>query len=217
MKPFLALLAILCLPLSGAAADSSATVRVDYSNPALSPSSWTLVLRPDGSGHFSSHPGEPSKENMEPPAINRPIQLNPAFADQVFAAASSRTVLKDNCESHSKVAFQGWKTITYQDGDTQGTCKFNFSKNRQIQSLSDALIAVANTVVEGERLEMLLEHDPLGLDKEMGFLIEASADGRVRQICAIRGILERLASDQTVMDRVRKRARTLLARAEKGD
>jgi len=44
--------------------------------------------------------------------------------------------------------------------------------------------------------------------------LEAAGDGRVQQIGAIRGILERLAGDDAVMERVRKRARMLLARAE---
>jgi hypothetical protein len=47
----------------------------------------------------------------------------------------------------------------------------------------------------------------------MGYLVEASADGRVQQLVAIQGILERLADDDAVMERVRKRARVLLARA----
>jgi hypothetical protein len=63
-------------------------------------------------------------------------------------------------------------------------------------------------------LETLLQHDRLGLDKEMEYLVEASGDGRVQQICVIRETLERLAQDQDVMERVRKRARGLLARVE---
>jgi hypothetical protein len=46
----------------------------------------------------------------------------------------------------------------------------------------------------------------------MDYLMEASGDGRVQQIVTIRGILERLADDPEVMERVRKRARLLLAR-----
>jgi hypothetical protein len=59
---------------------------------------------------------------------------------------------------------------------------------------------------------VLLEHDRLGLDAEMEFLTEAAGDGRAQQIPVIRGILERLAQDETVLERVRKRARMLLAR-----
>jgi hypothetical protein len=61
---------------------------------------------------------------------------------------------------------------------------------------------------------MLLQHDRLGLDREMEYLVEAAGEGHVQQICAIRGILERLAEDPAVLERVRKRARELLARAE---
>jgi hypothetical protein len=45
----------------------------------------------------------------------------------------------------------------------------------------------------------------------MEFLTESVADGRAQQICAIREILERLAQDDGVLERVRKRARALLA------
>jgi hypothetical protein len=48
----------------------------------------------------------------------------------------------------------------------------------------------------------------------MDFLVEAAGDGRIQQICTIRGILERLAGDSEVMERVRKRARVLLARTD---
>jgi len=74
---------------------------------------------------------------------------------------------------------------------------------------------VAGTIVEGGRLEALLQHDPLGLDRETEYLVEAAGDGRAEQIGAIRGILERLADDDSVMERVKRRVRVLLAMAEK--
>ena len=68
--------------------------------------------------------------------------------------------------------------------------------------------------MEGARLENLLQHDRLGLDKEMEYIAEASGDGRVQQMGSIKPILEKLADDPQVMERVRKRARALLARSE---
>ncbi len=59
-------------------------------------------------------------------------------------------------------------------------------------------------------MESLLQHDRLGLDAEMEFLVAAVGDGRAQQVCVIRELLERLAQDDTVLDRVRKRARMLL-------
>ena len=73
----------------------------------------------------------------------------------------------------------------------------------------------AETLLAGARLENLWQHDPLGLDKEMEYLQDAAKDGRVQQIVAIKEILERLEEDPGVLDRVRKRARLLLASGER--
>jgi hypothetical protein len=45
----------------------------------------------------------------------------------------------------------------------------------------------------------------------MGFLSDAAGDGRAQELSAIREILERLVQDDSVLERVRKRARALLA------
>jgi len=194
-------------------APAGPVVQVDFSNPAISPPQWTMTLHPDGSGHFRSEMGTVPKaglKEIEAPSIDRDIQVSPQFAGQVFAAAQRNKWFNTACESHLKVAFQGWKTLTYTGPKGHGTCTFNYSKDKEIQDLGDSLQAVAETVLEGERLQMLLRHDPLGLDQEMEFLVGAVQDGRAQQVCAIRGILERLAKDDAVLDRVRKRARALL-------
>ncbi len=196
-----------------APAPADPTFQLDFSDPALSPSQWTLTLRPDGTGHFRSVAGK-SPDDAIPgivaPAVDRDIQVSAAYADRVFAAAARHRWFNEACESHFKVAFQGWKTLTYTGPQGQGTCTFNYSKDREIQDLGDSLEAVAETVLEGARMESLLQHDRLGLDAEMSFLVEAVGDGRAQQVCVIRELLERLVQDDTVLDRVRKRARMLL-------
>jgi hypothetical protein len=188
--------------------------QLDFSNPGLSPAQWTLTLRPDGSGHFRSQAGkapDDAKQEMVPPAIDRDIKVSAAYAGRVFEAAQRHRYFNEACESHLKVAFQGWKTLTYSGPQGQGSCTFNYSKDKEIQELGDSLEAVAETILEGARLEMLLQHDRLGLDAEMEFLTDAVGDGRAQQVCAIRDILERLEQDDSVLERVRKRARILLA------
>jgi hypothetical protein len=197
---------------SPAAADPS--FQVDFSDPGLSPSQWTLTLRPDGSGHFRSQPGKPSADagpGIVPPAVDRDIEVSAAYAGRVFSAAARHKWFRESCESHLKVAFQGWKTLTYTGPQGQGSCTFNYSKDKEIQDLGDSLEAVVETILEGARLELLLQHDRLGLDAETEFLVEAVGDGRAQQVCVIRETLERLAEDDTVLERVRKRARMLLA------
>jgi hypothetical protein len=192
-------------------------VVVDFTNPALSPSHWALTLHPDGSGHFHSQMGKPPDGGLQlidTPDVDRDVQLSPQFAAQVFAEAERHHWFNENCDSHLKVAFQGWKKFSYTGPDGSGSCTFNYSKDKEIEELGDSMGAVAETILEGQRLEVLLEHDRLGLDKEMEFLVDAAGSGRAQQICAIKGILVRLAQDDEVMERVRKRARILLAQGD---
>jgi hypothetical protein len=210
-----ALLAVAAPVAANSQATSAAdpTFQLDFSNPGLSPSQWTLTLRPDGTGHFRSQAGKPpddARPDMVPPAVDRDIQVSPDYAGRVFAAAERHKWFKEPCESHLKVAFQGWKTLTYTGPQGQGSCTFNYSKDKEIEDLGESLEAVVETILEGARMELLLQHDRLGLDAEMEFLVEAVNDGRAQQVCVIREILERLVQDDTVLERVRKRARMLL-------
>jgi hypothetical protein len=207
--------ALLATPAHG---DPASTVRVDFSNPALYPSQWTLTVHPDGSGHFHAEGGaRPGYEadSLLPAKVDRDVNLSGSFTNRVFETVRDPRILGGKCESHLKVAFQGLKKITYSGPDGQGGCEFNYSKNKEIQDLGESLVAVGSTLIEGARLELLLQHDPLGLDSAMEYVVEGSNDGRLQQICTIRGILERLEGDPHVLDRVRKRARTLLASADK--
>ena len=189
-------------------------LRLEYSNPNLMPAQWTLVMWPDGRGHFHAERGNAKDRNqdeasMEPAVIDRDVQLSGTFAGQMFQILRHHPLQAGQCESRSKVAFQGWKKLEYSGPNGVGACEFNFAKDREIGAVADSLIAVAATLIEGARLEMILVHDPLGLDKEMDYLTEAAGDGRLLQIRTIRNILLRLGDDSTVMERVRRRAEKL--------
>jgi len=210
------ILSAFLVALSPAVCQDSPVVRVDFSNPGLYPSNWTLVLHPDGTGHFHAEGGtRPNNDpdNALPGKIDRDIRLNSDFTDHIFKTVHDDRILHNKCESHLKVAFQGLKKISYTGPDAEGGCEFNYSNQKQIQDLGESLVAVGSTLIEGARLELLYQHDPLGLDKAIQYVVEATDDGRLQQICAIRGILERLEDDPKVLDRVRKQARMLLARS----
>lgn len=206
-----------CAAQPGTAPAGQAVMTVEFSNPQLSPSHWVLTLHPDGSGHFQSTAGPAAAdppEQIRTPDVSRDVQLSPRFAASAFETARRHDWFNDACESHLKVAFQGWKTLSYAGPAGKGACTFNFSRQKDIQDLGDSFLAVSDTILEGVRLEMLLQHDPLGLAKEMESLAAAAQDGRAQQLCAIKEILQRLAQDDNVMGMVRRRAQWLLARGD---
>ena len=199
-----------------AAADGLAQVfEVEYTNPGLTPSHWVLSLNPDGTGHFRSQRGDAPHNptlGFEAANVDRDFHVSADYAGHVFATAHQQKLFNVPCDSHLKVAFQGWKKFSYSGPEGSGSCTFNYAKDKDVQMLGESLVAVAEGILEGARLEILLQHDPLGLNKEMEYLTEAAGDGRVQEIETIEGILTRLAEDEGVMDLVRRRARALLPR-----
>jgi hypothetical protein len=196
-----------------AASAADPVITVDFSSPAMDPPHWLLTVHPDGSGHFRSEAGANppnDKDTMSAPGVDRDVQLTPSFTAHLFQVAKRHKWFQQDCDSHLKVAFQGWKKLSYSGPEGQGSCTFNYSKDKEIGDLGDALVGVAETIREGARLELLMQHDRLGLDKETEYMVDAAKDGRLREIGVIREILERLEGDQEVMERVHKRVRILL-------
>jgi len=198
------------------AAAQGGVFTADFTNPQLSPSHWVLTLRSDGTGHFHADGGDDAATKMTKMQVadeDRDIQLSKGYTAQIFATAQQHNWFNEKCEGRVKVAFQGWKKLSYSGPEGQGSCTFNYSQDKQIQALGESLMGVAETLHEGAKLELLLQHDRLGLDREMEFISDSAKDGRLRELVAIRDILQRLADDDELLERVRKRARNLLEKA----
>jgi hypothetical protein len=190
-----------------------ATITVEFTNPGITPPHWTLTFRSDGSGQFDAEGAQSSGQDRTQVFvgdIHRAIQLSPEFTDRTFALARERKFFDFPCESHMKVAFQGTKRLSYSGPDGKGMCEFNYSKDKQIEQQGNAFMSVENTVLFGARLEKLLQHDRLGLDKEMESLAVAAHDGNAIEIGVIRETLTKIASDDEVLERARRKARLLL-------
>jgi len=198
------------------AAQQSATVQVEFTNSRLTPSHWKLALNPDGSGQFDADGGQPTAADQNQllvKEVHRPIQLSPEFTGEVFSVARDRKLFNFPCESHMKVAFQGTKRFSYSGPEGSGACEFNYSKDKRIQQLSDSFMAVENTLIIGARLEKLLQHDRLGIDREMENLATSAHDHSSIELGTIRETLTTIATDEQVLERARRKARLLLEQA----
>jgi hypothetical protein len=207
-------IALALLTLVSSTPPQTAQIRFTYENPGLEPHKYLLVVAEDGSGTFHSEAsgGPVDGQSLSSQPLDRPIHISKALREAMFAAVRKNKLFAKACEDGGKnIAFQGTKTLEYESPDGNGSCTYNWSKNVQIDKLTSQFEAIAATLDEGSKLERQYEHGRLSLDSEMEILEQMVRDGRAIEIENIAPILKTLAGDEAVLQRVQRRARTLLA------
>jgi hypothetical protein len=205
-------------PQAVAQGAAQAEIRFTYENPKLQPSKYVLTVNEDGSGHYRSESGappsnDPGSVSLEPQ--DRPIHISKTMREAMFAAARKNKLFAFACDDGAKnIAFQGTKTLQYEGPEGHGSCTYNWSKNSQIDKLTDQFEAIAATLDEGSKLQRQYEHGRLSLDAELETLDEMVRDARALELQNIAPILQTLAADDAVLQRVQRRARALLAQAK---
>jgi hypothetical protein len=194
-------------------AQTTAQIRFTYENPKLEPHRYVLVVAEDGSGNFHSEgsSGSADGQNMSSGSLDRPIHVSKALRASMFAAVRKSRFFAKACEDGGKnIAFQGTKTLEYTGSDGQGSCIYNWSKNAQIGKLTDQFQGIAATLDEGSKLQRQYEHGRLSLDSEMEVLDQMVREDRAIEIENIAPLLQTLAGDEAVLQRVQRRAKALL-------
>jgi hypothetical protein len=203
-------------PPVAAQGETQAQIRFTYENPKLQPQKYVVTVGEDGSGHFRSEGGGPTDgQSLSSEAQDRSIHISKALRDAMFASARKNKLFAFSCDDGGKnIAFQGKKTLEYEGPEGKGSCMYNWSKNAQIDKLTDQFEAMAATLDEGSKLQRQYEHGRLSLDSEMEILEQMVHDGRAIEVENIAPILQTLAGDEAVLQRVQRRARALLQGAK---
>jgi hypothetical protein len=199
------------LPWLFAASVSASEIRFSYENPKLEPHQYVITVDEDGTGHYRSESTPATNgQDIGSESQDRSIHISKAVRTSMFAAAG-KTKFFANCEDGGKnIAFQGNKTLQYEGPQGKGSCQYNWSKNPQIQKLTDQFAAIAATLEEGSKLERRYAHGRLSLDTEMEILTQLVQEGRAIELENIAPILQKLATDEAVLQRVQRRAQALL-------
>ena len=194
------------------------SVSFSFERPGLRVPRYSLQLWEDGTGQyrgeqlpFSVGPADtpPSPQSFEV----KYFRASPATASKIFALARSLNFFNVSCASTAKnVADTGKKTLTYTDtmGGVSGSCEYNNTENKDLQTLTDILQGIAETLDEGRKFDYLHRYDRLGLDAEMESFTREVADGHAIELQTIADTLHSIADDPEVMQRVRTRANALL-------
>ena len=188
-----------------------------FERQGLAVSKYRFTVRSDGSAIYEGEESQPAI-GADPAAASpaqvfgSQVSITPATADKIFALGRKLDHFNITCASKAKnIADTGTKTLSYSAPDGTGSCTYNYSENKEVEELTGMFQGMAETMDEGRILDHLHRFDRLGLDDAMTFLAQEVSAGRALEVGTITASLRSIADDADVMQRVRARARTLLA------
>jgi hypothetical protein len=202
-------------------ADSTASsipvILFSFERQGLPVPNYLIAIAQDGNGHYagSEVPATPGQSNMaaaDPQPFGRSFSVSPETAGRILGLARNLNDFNVTCASKAKnVADTGTKKLTYSGPDGHGSCTYNYTDNKNAGALTETFQGIAETMDIGRRLDLLHRFDRLGLDDAMSYLSDEFSHGRALEIGTIASSLSSIADDAEVMQRVRVRARALLA------
>lgn len=233
MTTFLFSFALILVPLSLSAQEPDAIVTFKFYWKLYHPSQYTVTIRRNGQAEYVS-----DDRGLTPPQErSTPVESNAERAVQAEDAASQDVLHKQFTASDSlrqrvfalaekanffdgqfdftahPVAQTGSKTLNYQDGKRHTSTTYNYSEDPSIQTLTAIFQGISTTIETGQKLQFDLRFDKLGLDQDLRNLDDLSKDGHLEEVQVIAPILQRLATDRTVLHIAQKRAQDILRRA----
>jgi hypothetical protein len=202
---------------------TAAEVTFQFDRPGLEVPHFKLRIQEDGAGTYQADQAEmaatqTSNRGQAAQHIDRPIKLTPGTVAKIFKGARSLNHFDTECASKAKnIADTGKKTLTYSGPDGAGTCTYNYSENKNVDTLTNTFLAIAYTMDEGRKLEFLHRYDRLGLDAEMANLSQEAQEGRALELGTISPTLASIADDTALIQRVRLKASKMLEQSAAED
>ena len=194
------LLAALLLAASLASAAGPARIRFVKDFPKSEPAYVAIWVDRSGKGEWTDSP-----DGARPLAV----QLEPAETEAIFGLAEKLDYFARPLEAGAKVAFTGAKTFRYEGEPANHEVKFNYTTDPDGRALTMWFEKISETMQRMAGLESAAKFDKLGVDREI-LLLQAALEGKrlagARQLLPL---LDRVAANQTIMNRARERASSM--------
>ena len=213
--------AILFLGITCLGQDQPATSSAVTSRPAI-----TFVLDWQGvePPHYSlkvdescnaSYKSATPRASTDEDATTIDFVMTSPNCQRIFQLAAQANYFHGDFDFHKhKIADTGRKTLTYSGPSGDSSTSYNWSENQAIEQLTEIFRSIGATLEDGQKLTYLLRFDKLGLEQQLKGMQETATSGQLRELQVIAPVLQRIASDSSVMEIARQRARTLLRRGQ---
>jgi hypothetical protein len=161
----------------------------------------------DGPGPraLASTPGSEEKERV------KRFNISNGTCKQIFDLAKQAKYFDGDFEFRKhKVAYTGDRVLGYFASGVSHKTVFTWSDTPAIQQLSATFEGIAATIEAGPKLERQYRFEPLGLNQQLGALVDRAQKGYLKELSLIEPTLSRIANDPKVMHIARQRASKLL-------
>ena len=211
--------------------DDSITFKLSW--PAVHPSQYSIVVHRDGRAEYNSD----DKGLTPPQQANSPVESNAEQSTQAEDAASQDAFHKDFTASEAlrqkifslaekanyfegqfeftkhAVAQTGQKTLSFADRSRHSSTTYNYSEDPSIDELTSLFQGISATVEGGRKLEFDRRFQKLSLDEDLKYLEDECNNGHLQELQVIAPILQRLATDRTILHIAQQRAQRILRKA----
>ncbi len=202
------LLLMAVLPLA-ARAQETAVVTFTLDFPGSEPSHYAISVSSDGHSTYDSD-GKLSPDSQSD-AFHLDFSMSSETRQRVFELAKRAHYFHGDIDSRKKgLASTGVKTLTYKDSERNATATYNYSPMSAVQQVTQLFQNLSATLEFGRRLQYFHRYQKLALDEELKLMENAANQNNLEEIAAVVPILQRIASDSSLINPVRARAQRMI-------
>jgi hypothetical protein len=193
-------------------AQQNAVVSFTLDFPGSEPSHYSISVSSDGHSTYDSD-GKLSAES-EPDPFHLDFSVSPATRKSVFDLAARAKYFQGEIDSKKRgLASTGVKTLTYKDAERSASATYNYSPMVAVQQITQLFQNLSLTLEYGRRLQYFHRYQKLALDEELKRMEEMANQNSLQELGAVVPILQRIATDSSVINPVRARAQRMVERA----
>jgi hypothetical protein len=166
---------------------------------------FKLSLEESGRGNFEAKPREGQ-------LVSRNLEVSTETMQQLFSLFESAQFLSSNrdYESHFKVADMGMKTIVLQKKGRSREVRFNYTTDRNINTIADQLNGIVTTELRADSLEKSMKYDKLGLPDQITALQNELNGHWLAEPQLLLPVLRQIANNPAYFNMVQRKAHQLI-------
>jgi len=178
--------------------------------PQSIPDHYSITVASDGHAEYNST-GKLTPDSEPPDPFHLEFTISSGTRQKIFDLAAKAKYFDGKVDSGKRnIASTGKKVLTYHDGQRSTQAEYNYSPMPAVQGLTTLFQNISTTLEFGRRIDYYHHYQKLALEEELKRMEEMTRGHSLDELQAVAPILQKIATDQSVINVARARAQRLL-------